>query len=278
MKQTKQENAATQSLPETADGIREVVQGYYGAVAEEGLGGFSDPEAFAGAIGYQPDEIEAAPAEANLGLGCGNPTALAELGEGEVVVDLGAGGGFDALIAARKVGPTGRVIGVDMTPAMLERARRNAVELGVAKYVEFREGLIEALPVVSGSADVVISNCVINLSTDKDAVFQEAFRVLKPGGRLAVSDIVLSEALPEDLKGLATAYAGCVGGALLEDDYLGKIRAAGFEDVTWERTSAAPLLDAADPLVAQVMEAVGRERLEALAGSVWSYRIRARKP
>jgi ubiquinone/menaquinone biosynthesis C-methylase UbiE len=220
------------------------------------------------------------PEEANLGLGCGNPTAIAGLRAGEVVVDLGAGAGLDAFLAAARVGPTGRVIGVDMTPEMLARARENAARAGLARTVEFREGIIEELPVASGSADVVISNCVINLSADKERVFREAFRVLRSGGRLAVSDILLSEPLPEDVRGLAAAYVACVGGAMVAEDYLAAIARAGFVDVRTSRTSAALLYEGfvADPTIAAAIDAIGRERVAGIAATVYSYRIEARKP
>jgi DNA-binding MarR family transcriptional regulator/SAM-dependent methyltransferase len=171
-------------------------------------------------IGYAEEDVTGAAADANLGLGCGNPTALASLKPGETVVDLGSGAGFDALLSAERLGPEGRFIGVDMTPEMLERARTNAVSAGHARTVEFREGLIENLPVASDSVDVVISNCVINLSPDKAQVFREAHRVLKPGGRLAVSDIVLSEPLPEEVVRMAASWIACVGGASTEEEYL----------------------------------------------------------
>ncbi len=238
----------------------------------------SDVRQHAQAIGYTQAQVDLAPEGANLGLGCGNPTALAALQPGEVVVDLGSGAGFDAFQAAAQVGETGRVIGVDMTPEMLALARRNAVEAQVADRVEFREGTIESLPVVADSVDVVLSNCVINLSTDKGQVFREAWRVLKPGGRLAVSDIVLSEPLPESLSTLAAAYAACLGGALVADEYLDAIAAAGFEDVQWTRVPAAALFSASDPTVAAVADVVGAERVAALAQTVWSYKIEARKP
>jgi arsenite methyltransferase len=235
---------------------------------------------YAEILGYRPEEWQAAPDEANLGLGCGNPTALAELKPGEVVLDLGAGAGFDAFIAAERVGPTGRVLGVDMTPGMLERSRKLAVERGVQGYVEFREGLVEELPVVSGSVDVILSNCVINLVPDKARAFREAFRVLKPGGRLAISDILLSEPLAEELRDVAELYAGCVAGALVADEYLGAIEAAGFVDVSYTRKPAAFLPSVAldDPVLAEVAAHLGVERVMAEAAKVWSYTLRARKP
>lgn len=231
-------------------------------------------------LGYSEDDVSGAAAEGNLGLGCGNPTALADLAAGETVVDLGSGAGFDALICAKKLGPEGRFIGVDMTPEMLERARRNAVNAGFARTVEFREGLIEELPVASQSADVIISNCVINLSPDKPRVFREAFRVLKPGGRLAVSDIVLTKPLPADIANLAESWIACVGGASTEEEYLGYIRAAGFEDVRFTRKPAGPLLTPSlqDPVWKAAVDLLGEDRLNELSSTVFSYSITARKP
>lgn len=182
-------------------------------------------------IGYEATALAELPTGAvAVGAGCGNPTALAQLRPGEVVLDLGSGGGLDALLAARIVGPRGRVIGVDMTPAMLDRARANAAQAG-AHHVEFVQGQIEALPLEESSVDVVISNCVINLSTDKGAVFSEALRVLRPGGRLLVSDLVSVGELDLATRQSAAAWAGCIAGALDREDYLGKIRKAGFTQV-----------------------------------------------
>ncbi len=170
------------------------------------------------------------PEGANLGFGCGNPVAIASLKEGEIVLDLGSGAGFDAFLAAQRVGKTGRVIGVDMTPEMIEKARANAAK-GSYSNVEFRLGEIEKLPVEDNCVDAIISNCVINLSPDKQRVFAEAFRVLKPGGRLMVSDLVLVKELPAALKGSVEAYVGCLAGAIRKDDYLNFISLAGFRDV-----------------------------------------------
>jgi arsenite methyltransferase len=177
-------------------------------------------------IGYSEEERQFVP-EANLGLGCGNPTALGEIREGQTVLDLGSGAGIDCFLAARKVGESGKVIGVDMTPAMLQRARENAAHHGFTN-VEFREGDIEALPVEDASVDIIISNCVINLAPDKLKVFKEAHRVLKPEGKMYVSDIVLLEELTEEQRNNDELVAGCVGGALLKDDYLAKIQEAGL--------------------------------------------------
>ena len=276
--------------------VHDIVKAGYAAVAKEKTGCCGPPAAEADPccgttstdaradtatrIGYSEQDIAGAAADANLGLGCGNPTALASLKPGETVVDLGSGAGFDALLSAEKLGPEGRFIGVDMTPEMLERARTNAVNAGHARTVEFREGLIENLPVASESVDVVISNCVINLSPGKAQVFREAFRVLKPGGRLAVSDIVLSEPLPEDIAQMAASWIACVGGASTEEEYLGHMREAGFENVEYTRTPAAPLLtpNLQDPMWKAAVEIIGEERIEAIAETVFSYSITATKP
>ena len=182
------------------------------------------------AIGYSTEELGAIPDGADLGLGCGNPTALASLKEGEVVLDLGSGAGIDCFLAASRVGKNGKVIGVDMTPEMLERARENARKGGYTN-VDFRLGEIENLPVADNSVDVVISNCVINLSPNKNRVFREAYRVLKPGGRVMVSDIVLLKELPEAIRNSVAAYTACVSGASRKEEYLATVAAAGFEDV-----------------------------------------------
>ncbi|MGD2200205.1 MAG: arsenite methyltransferase [Candidatus Bathyarchaeota archaeon] len=183
-------------------------------------------------IGYTLEELSDLPTSATLAsAGCGNPTALAGLKEGEVVLDLGSGGGIDVFLAAKKVSPEGRAIGVDMTQEMIDLAMRNAEELGIDN-VEFRKGDIEELPVEDESVDVIISNCVINLAPDKDKVFGEAYRVLRPGGRMMVSDIVTDGPLPENIKEDPDAWAACISGALDEELYLKKIRDAGFEKVT----------------------------------------------
>jgi len=181
-------------------------------------------------LGYTMNELARVPADAFMGLGCGNPTAMADLKEGETVLDLGSGGGIDAFLAAIRVGPSGRIIGVDMTLEMVELANRNAREGGFDN-VEFRLGEIEDLPVEDDSIDAVISNCVINLSPDKSRVFNEACRVLKPGGRMLVSDIATAGALPEDVRNDPDAWTGCIAGAMDRDDYLVAIREAGFRDV-----------------------------------------------
>ena len=232
-----------------------------------------------GQMGYSRQELSSIPAEADLGLGCGNPTALAELKSGETVVDLGSGGGIDCLLAARRVGSTGRVIGVDMTPEMIERARRAASSAGAAN-VEFRLGEIEHLPVADGAADVVISNCVINLSPDKRQTFREARRVLKDGGRLQVSDIVLLEELPLRLRESMELYAGCVAGAMTKGEYLKSIEEAGFRNVeVVSEKRAGELLDPAD-LAGDCCGGSGRlseEERRLLARAVVSLQVRAER-
>jgi len=215
---------------------RAVVREKYAAVAEGGscgcgcCGAEANDEAALAALGYTAEQRAAIPEGADLGLGCGNPIAHAELKPGETVLDLGSGAGIDCFLAAREVGDTGRVIGVDMTPPMIERARANRAKVN-ATNVEFRLGEIEHLPVADASVDVIISNCVVNLSPDKPQVFRDALRVLKPGGRLVVSDLVLTRPLDEVLQRNVDLYVGCVAGASLKQDYLQLMRDAGFKDV-----------------------------------------------
>jgi len=216
--------------------ITAAVEEHYAAVARGEASAAGAPvEQVAKSIGYSEEELAIA-GDANLGLGCGNPLALAELEPGMTVLDLGSGAGFDAFLALHRVGPTGRVIGVDMTDDMLSRARENAAKRGVTN-VEFRKGYIESLPVDDASIDYVISNCVINLSADKPAVFREIARVLKPGGHFAVSDIVLLKALPEALARDISAYVGCISGASLLNDYLSMALHAGLKDLAIPRIS-----------------------------------------
>jgi len=191
-------------------------------------------------VGYSDSEMSTVPEGANLGFGCGNPVALASLKEGDVVLDLGSGAGFDAFLAAQRVGKTGRVIGVDMTPEMVAKAQTN-VKKGNYANVEFRLGEIEKLPVDDSSVDVIISNCVINLSPDKEQVFKEAFRVLKPGGRLMVSDLVLAKDIPKAIKDSVEAYVGCLAGAVKKDEYLNLITMAGFQDIKVINESSYPV-------------------------------------
>lgn len=211
--------------------IEQIVQSKYGDVAKAGLSSnHAGVKAVAEAFGYSGDELASIPAEANMGLSCGNPTAFASLKPGETVVDLGSGGGLDVFLAAAKVGPTGKAIGIDMTPEMLALARKNAAKAG-HKNVEFYESTIDSLPLPDASVDCVISNCVINLAPDKTAVFREIARVLKPGGRLAVSDIALKKPLPPEVGNDLMAYVGCIAGAIFIDEYKTGLAEAGFSGV-----------------------------------------------
>ncbi len=231
-------------------------------------------------IGYTEEELKAVPEGANLGLGCGNPTALASLREGEVVLDLGSGGGIDCFLAASKVGENGRVIGVDMTPEMLEKARENASK-GKYTNVEFRLGEIENLPVADNSVDIVISNCVINLAPDKRRVFAEAFRVLKPGGRLMISDMVLLKELPDFIKKSIEAYIGCLSGAMMRDEYIGTIKTAGFQEVSIIDETSFPIEGIAnDPTAKAIIEnlEIPPEKMKEVAGSVISIKVNGVKP
>ena len=220
--------------------IKKAVRDNYAKVATEGsccsgpvtncCGQESLVKEISSSIGYTREDMDKVPEGSNLGLGCGNPIALASLKKGEIVLDLGSGAGFDCFLAADKVGPEGKVIGVDMTPEMLEKARENAQKDNI-NNIEFRLGEIENLPVADGVIDIIISNCVINLSTDKGKVFSEAFRVLKPGGRIMVSDIVLTRELPDIIRENVSAYVGCIAGAVIKEDYLKAIGKAGFTDI-----------------------------------------------
>jgi SAM-dependent methyltransferase len=226
-------------------------------------------------IGYTDEELKAVPEGANLGLGCGNPVAIASLKEGETVLDLGSGPGLDCFLAADKVGKDGRVIGIDMTPEMLEKASANAVK-GNYSNVEFRLGEIENLPVDDNSVDVVISNCVINLSPDKESVFKETFRVLKPGGRIMVSDVVLSKELPDIIKDSIDAYVGCISGAETKDDYIKTIKAAGFQDVSIVSETSIPVDEwFNDPIAESVINRlkVSSEQAKEVLGSIISVKV-----
>jgi SAM-dependent methyltransferase len=230
----------------THDTVRQQVRKQYGKVAERGTCGcpptccnpnsgasataYADAEAVSRQLGYSATDTSAVPDGSNLGLGCGNPLAIASLKPGQTVLDLGSGAGFDAFLAAQAVGPTGKVIGVDMTPEMVSKARKNKAA-GDYPHVDFRLGEIENLPVADASVDVIISNCVINLSPDKARVFHEAFRVLKPGGRLAISDVVATAPLPDQVRDDIALYAGCVAGTSLVEDLRTMLRAAGFAKV-----------------------------------------------
>lgn len=264
------------------DSVKGIVRENYAKVAVTGMsccGSSSSSTDVSRHIGYTDDEMDAVPEGANLGLGCGNPTAITSLKQGETVVDLGSGGGFDCFLAARQVGDTGHVIGVDMTAEMIDLARANAIK-GAYTNVEFRLGEIENLPVADNTADVVISNCVINLSPDKDRVFREAFRVLKPGGRVMVSDIVLRRDLPDDIRNSVAAYVGCVAGAVSKETYLNAISDAGFNSIRIMKETSMPFeLLAADPTVQSIAQdlALTREQGVQLAESVLSIMVYAEK-
>jgi arsenite methyltransferase len=235
-----------------------------------------DAAKYAKSIGYTDEELKSVPEDSNLALGCGNPTALAGLKQGEVVLDLGSGAGFDCFLAANRVGSTGRVIGVDMTPEMIEKARENAKKNGI-ENVEFRPGEIENLPVEDDSVDVVISNCVINLSADKPRVFREIHRVLKPGGRVAVSDIALLKELPKKIRQNAEAYVSCLAGAMLVDEYRRLVESSGLKEVkvTKKNVSACTGTDTQDPLGQAIFE--GLEEGESLEGYVVSLYVEGEK-
>ena len=270
--------------------IKEVVKEGYGKIAKQGSSCCGPASSCCGAtdraqdisrnIGYSDEELKAVPEGANLGLGCGNPVALASLREGETVLDLGSGAGFDCFLAANRVGKNGKVIGVDMTSEMIEKAKENAKK-GNYKNVEFRLGDIEKLPVSDNSADVVMSNCVINLSPDKGKVFREAFRVLKPGGRLMISDIVLLGELPKVIKESIEAYIGCLSGAIMKEEYLQKIEAAEFRGVrVLEETSFPVEFMANDPTAKAIIDKLNlpSEKVKEIANSVASVKIYAIKP
>jgi SAM-dependent methyltransferase len=266
--------------------IKKVVREGYARIAQQessccgpvGTRGIDNRKTTSKRIGYTDEELKVVPEGANLGLGCGNPVALASLREGEVVLDLGSGAGFDCFLAAQRVGEKGRVIGVDMTPEMIDKARKNAKK-GNYKNVEFRLGEIENLPVADDSVDLVISNCVINLSPDKERVFQEAFRVLRPGGRMIVSDIVLLKKLPALIKNSIEAYVGCLLGAILRDEYLKTIRAVGFQEVEIMDEMTFPLKCITDNSTTKVIiKNLPIEKAKEFASSVLSIKVYAAKP
>jgi arsenite methyltransferase len=264
--------------------IRELVRQRYAEIAREGgvnsTAGCCGPRSteIAQRIGYTAEDTAAVPEGANLGLGCGAPLAAAVLQEGEIVLDLGSGAGFDAFLAAQAVGSTGQVIGVDMTDEMLAKARSNAQRAGVGN-VEFRKGYIEALPVDDASVDVVLSNCVINLVPDKAAVYREVARVLRPGGRMVISDVVLNEPLPQAIASNVAALTGCVAGAALRDRYLATIAAAGLTDIeilSDKGFGTVALTMVPEPMLRQA-QAAGID-VQRVADTVRSLTIRARKP
>ncbi len=271
-----------------SDEMKKIVKEGYAKIATQGISCCSSSSCcgntglakdISKSVGYSDEEINIVPEGANLGLGCGNPVAIASLKEGDVVLDLGSGAGFDAFLAAQKVGERGRVIGVDMTPEMLEKARANA-QKGNYKNIEFRLGEIEKLPVEDNSVDVIISNCVINLSPEKQKVFEEAFRVLKPGGRLMVSDLVLTKELPGIIKESVEAYVGCLAGAIMKDDYLSLIKKVGFRDVEVTSQSNYPIEAMANDITAQIVKNnpnIKQKDLKDVEGSVVSIKVSAVK-
>jgi len=270
--------------------IKKEVQKRYGEIARQGssccvqtnscCGTQITVESISKTIGYSQEEMQSTPEGANLGLGCGNPVALASLREGETVLDLGSGAGFDCFLAANRVGKKGKVVGVDMTPEMIEKAKENAKK-GYYGNVEFKHGEIDNLPLEDGSFDVIISNCVINLSPDKNKVFMEAFRILKPGGRLMISDIVLLRDLPESIKNSAEAYTGCIAGALRKDKYIETIKTAGFKKVeVLDEEIFSHDLGSVSSVAKAISEEskISLDQLKELAQSVVSIKISAHKP
>ncbi len=268
--------------------IRKIVKKGYAKIAAEGTSCCSGGSCCSGStsvadisknIGYEDNDLSAVPDGANLGLGCGNPVALASLKKGDTVLDLGSGAGLDAFLAARKVGDSGRVIGIDMTPEMIDKARKNS-KTGNYKNVDFILGEIEDMPVPSDSVDVIISNCVINLSPEKKKVFREAMRVLKPGGRLMVSDVVLRKELPDAIRKSVEAYVGCISGAVLREDYIGYMKEAGFSKINIISETAFPIEDMAHDVTAQAIKddpMLTPDKVADIAGSVVSIKISAEK-
>ena len=249
----------------TADKTREVVREHYANVSNKNVGCAPSccgamPAKQSLSLGYTEGDLAAVPEGADLGLGCGNPNAIAALAPGETVLDLGAGGGFDCFLAARAVGPTGKVIGVDMTPEMIARARENARKVN-ATNVDFRLGEIEHLPVADGTVDAILSNCVINLSPEKEAVFGEALRVLKPGGRLAISDVVAIAPIPPELQSQAAALAGCIAGAMPLDELKDMLARVGVIDI--EVTIAPQSAEIVDSWLAGASKFIASATIEA---------------
>ena len=260
--------------------VRKMVREGYGKIAKTEQCGCGCGSGISQQIGYSSSELESVPEGADLGLGCGNPVALASLREGETVIDLGSGAGLDCFLAAKKVGASGKVIGVDMTSEMLDKARANCRKSNY-KNVEFRLGEIENLPVADGTADVIISNCVINLSPEKQRVFNEAFRVLKAGGRLMVSDMVLLKDIPEAVKKSVLGYIGCVSGAEMKNEYMKMIENAGFREVKIINETHLPLETVlSDATAKAIMDdlKLTKKSAEELVGSVVSVKISATRP
>jgi arsenite methyltransferase len=259
------------------DHVKKIVREGYAKVAKNSC--CCSSSEFDEKIGYSKEEVRSVPEGANLNLGCGNPVALASLKEGETVVDLGSGGGFDCFLASKRVGEKGKVIGVDMTSEMLDKARENCRK-GKYSNVEFRLGEIENLPVADSTADIIISNCVINLSPNKKRVFDEAFRILKPGGRLMISDIVLLKELPQAIKKNVEAYISCISGAVMKSKYLELIKDAGFEDVRIIEGNRFPVDILDDPTAKAIVKETkaSEEDIRDFTNSIESIKVHGAKP
>jgi len=276
------EKADDTGIPEETGSIKDMVRTTYAAVAQRTSGcccGGPDLDAIAEALGYSEEDLGMVPEGAHLGLGCGNPLALASLKGGETVLDLGSGAGFDCFLAAYRVGPKGHVIGVDMTYEMVSRAREHAKTAGLFQ-VEFRLGEIEHLPVEDESIDLVISNCVINLSPDKEQVFREAYRVLRHGGSLMISDIVLTGILPEKVSQSTAMYAGCIAGAVSQEEYVRLLKKVGFMAIEILESRPYPLEETACCAPDEKLSdghAFTAEEVAAVAGAVASVKIQAKK-
>lgn len=275
---TMKEKEIKRAVKEGYARIAKQATSYYSS--QEGSGYFDNLEDICKRIGYSEEDISAAPPESNLGLGCGNPVALAAIKEGERVLDMGSGAGFDCFLASSLVGPSGQVIGVDITSEMVDKARANAKKGGY-ENIDFRQGDLENMPVADNYVDVVISNCVINLVPNKRLVFKEAFRVLKPGGRLAISDVVLTRELPNFVKNSTKAYIGCLAGAIMKQEYLQIIGNVGFSDISVAAESSFPvqsLLCESRGSSAIEMPQFSPEQQKEIAESVLSIKVNARKP
>ena len=275
---TMKEKEIKRAVKEGYARIAKQATSYYSS--QEGSGYFDNLEDICKRIGYSEEDISAAPPESNLGLGCGNPVALAAIKEGERVLDMGSGAGFDCFLASSLVGPSGQVIGVDITSEMVDKARANAKKGGY-ENIDFRQGDLENMPVADSYVDVVISNCVINLVPNKRLVFKEAFRVLKPGGRLAISDVVLTRELPDFVKNSTKAYIGCLAGAIMKQESLQIIGNVGFSDISVAAESSFPvqsLLCESRGSSAIEMPQFSPEQQKEIAESVLSIKVNARKP
>lgn len=266
--------------------MKEFIKKTYGAIAKGKVKSCCQPDvsccptasSVSEKIGYTKEELSSLPQGADMGLGCGNPVALASLKEGETVVDLGAGGGLDVFLAAKRVGETGRVIGIDMTKEMVGKAKENAKRSGF-RNVEFKLGDIERIPLEDAIADCIISNCVINLAEDKQKVFNEAYRILKLGGRLMISDMVLTADLPQAILKSAEMYTGCIAGALKKDDYLEKIRNAGFKDINIAKEDSLHLLDyiGSEETVKNIIQNMSEKEIDTVSNALVSIKISAKK-